>query len=160
MRYIMGTLLTLSLLAALPSAANAAGPGSAIILCGIVAANPVTSGEGSGPRTYQLQVTSGPPGAASSPLFGVAAAIPLPTVGGYLCGEFQGGVPMMGLVALLRTGDPGYVTSSLPSTSTQSDASVPTTPIEFVVAVLLFALAALGAVLAMISGKGRLSAAP
>jgi hypothetical protein len=65
-----------------------------VLFCGVVAANPTTSGEGSGPNTYELRVTNGPTGAAASFTFGVAQSIALPTIGTYICGQFAEGAPM------------------------------------------------------------------
>lgn len=92
-----------------------ATPGTAVY-CGTVAANSITSGQGSGERTFELRVTSGPGGGGR---FSVPESIALPAIGSYLCGRFTQAVPQNGLVAVLRTGDPGYVAAgSLPSTST------------------------------------------
>jgi hypothetical protein len=123
LRYLVSALFALAALASSwSSGANAAGPQTLVLFCGVVAANPTTTGEGSGPRTYVLQVTSGPPGTAGlSFTFGVAPSIALPTIGKYICGQFTEGVPMNGLMALLGPSDPGYVASTLPSTSTLPD---------------------------------------
>ena len=119
-----------------------------VVYCGSVAANSITSGQGSGPRTFELRVTSGPGGGGR---FSIAEGDPLPTIGSYLCGRFVQGVPSNGLVAVLRAGDPGYVASGLPNTSTSlpTDSSLP----------LLGALgAALLAVLALLGLRtGRMS---
>lgn len=93
-------------------------PADTVVYCGTVAANSITSGQGSGPRTYELRVTSGPPGGRGP--FSVSGSIPLPALGSYLCGRFARGVPMMGLLAILRAGDAGYVSASLPATSTSA----------------------------------------
>ncbi len=90
-------------------------PGTAVY-CGVVAANSITSGQGSGPRTFELRVTSGPGGGGR---FSVPESIALPTIGSYLCGRFAQGAPMNSLLAVLRPSDPGYVAAgSLPITST------------------------------------------
>ena len=89
-------------------------PGTAVY-CGTVAANSTTSGQGSGPRTFELRVPSGPGGGFP---FSVSPEDPLPTIGNYLCGRFRQGVPTNGLLAVLRVGDPGYVAAGLPNTST------------------------------------------
>lgn len=96
-------------------------PGSAVY-CGIVGANSITSGEGSGPRTFELQVTSGPGGGGR---FSVPASIALPAIGSYLCGRFAQGAPMNGLIAVLGVGDPGYVAAGLPNTSTSPPSTAP-----------------------------------
>jgi hypothetical protein len=82
------------------------------VFCGTVAANPFTSGQLSGPRTFQL---SG--GLSGFGIFSVPTSIALPTIGSYLCGRFSIGGPSQ-LVALLAAGEPGYVPPGLPSTST------------------------------------------
>lgn len=95
-------------------------PGTAVY-CGIVAVNSITTGQGSGPRTYELRVTSGPGGGGR---FSVPESIALPTIGSYLCGQFEQGVPMNGLLTVLRAGDPGFIAEgSLPSTSTSAPTS-------------------------------------
>ncbi len=93
-------------------------PQGTAIYCGVVAANSITFGQGAGPRTYELRVTSGPGGGGR---FGVSDALPLPTIGSYVCGRFEQGVPMTGLLAWIGPSDPGYVVSTLPSTSTLPD---------------------------------------
>lgn len=94
-------------------------PADTVVYCGTVAANPTTFGQGSGPRTYELRVTSGPPGGRGA--FSVPESIPLPAVGDYICGRFARGAPMMGLLAVLGAGDSGYVAAGLPNTSTDPE---------------------------------------
>jgi LPXTG-motif cell wall-anchored protein len=119
LRHLVSALVAFAALASSwSSVANAAGPQTLVLYCGVVAANPTTSGEGSGPNTYELRVTKGPTGAAASFTFGVAQSIALPTIGTYICGQFAEGAPMNALMTLVRPGDPGYVASTLPSTST------------------------------------------
>ena len=89
-----------------PNVAPSFAPSPPVVYCGVVAVNSVTFGQGSGPRSYELQVTSGPGGGGR---FAVPESIALPTIGSYICGQFVQGVPMNGLVAVLRPGDPGYV---------------------------------------------------
>ncbi len=123
----------------IPEPAVFVTPGTAVY-CGIVAANSLTTGQGSGPRSYELRVTSGPGGGGR---FSVPESIALPTVGSYLCGQFAQGVPMNGLLVVLRAGDPGYVAAgSLPSTSTASDSGALVAAL--VGLVLVAALALLG----------------
>lgn len=117
-------------------------PGTAVY-CGTVAVNSITTGQGSGPRTYELRVTSGPGGGGR---FSVPESIALPTIGSYLCGQFAQGVPMNGLLVVLRAGDPGYVVAgSLPSTSTASDG--PASAAGLAGLFLIAALAVLGLLL-------------
>ncbi|HTJ60862.1 MAG TPA: hypothetical protein VL333_06685 [Candidatus Saccharimonadales bacterium] len=86
-------------------------PGTGVY-CGTVAANPFSSGQLSGPRTFKLG------GALSGfGIFSVPTSIALPTVGSYLCGRFAVGGPSQ-LVALLGSSDAGYVPQSLPNTTT------------------------------------------
>lgn len=89
-------------------------PGTAVY-CGTVAVNSITSGQGSGPRTFELRVTSGPGGGGR---FYVPESIALPTIGSYLCGQFAQGAPVNGLLTVLRAGDSGYVAPGLPNTGT------------------------------------------
>jgi hypothetical protein len=95
-----------------------------VVYCGVVRVNSITSGQGSGPRTLELQVTSGPAGGGR---FSVPASIPFPTVGSYMCGQFEQGVPMNGLVGLLSPGDPGFVGQLLTPTLSPEPSAVPGT---------------------------------
>jgi hypothetical protein len=88
-------------------------PGTGVY-CGTVAVNPFTSGQISGPRTFQL---GGALSAFGGGIFTVPTSIDLPAIGSYLCGRFSLGGPSQ-LVALLAAGDPGYVPAGLPNTST------------------------------------------
>jgi hypothetical protein len=115
-----------------------------VVYCGTIAANSFTSGQLSGPRTFELIVTSGPAGGER---FAVPASIPLPTIGSYLCGRFERGGPNS-LVAVLRAGDAGYVTAGLPNTSTSVDAATS-------MPILGAFGAALLAVLAVLSRRAR-----
>jgi len=84
------------------------------VYCGTVAVNPFTTGQLSGPNTFQLAGLS----AFSLGIFSVPASIALPKVGDYLCGRFEVGGPSR-LFAVLAVSDPGYV-AGLPNTSTSS----------------------------------------
>jgi hypothetical protein len=84
------------------------------VYCGIVAIDPFTSGQISGPRTFQLR---GRLGAYGGGIFSVPTSIAPPTVGSYLCGRFSVGAPSA-LVTVLQVGDPGYVAAGLPNSST------------------------------------------
>lgn len=105
-----------------PNVAPASAPSIPVVYCGVVSANSVTSGQGSSPRSYELQVTSGPGGGGR---FAVPESIALPTIGSYICGQFVQGVPMNGLVALLRPGDPGYVAQTGTASSTPALTAAP-----------------------------------
>lgn len=91
------------------------------VYCGTVGANPFTSGQLSGARTLQLR---GELSAFGGGIFTVPASIALPAVGSYLCGRFEVGGPSQ-LVAVLQTGDPGYVPAGLPNTSTAPAGATP-----------------------------------
>jgi hypothetical protein len=93
-----------------------------VVYCGVVAVNSITSGQGSGPRTLELLVTSGPAGGGR---FSVSASIPFPTVGSYICGQFAQGVPMNSLTALLRPGQTGYVAQAVAATIAPVPSAVP-----------------------------------
>ena len=123
----------------LPEPAVWVTPGTAVY-CGTVAANSITTGQGSGPRTYELRVTSGPGGGGR---FSVPDSIALPTVGSYLCGRFAQGAPVNGLLTVLRAGDPGYVGAGLPNTGTAPDGAMSAVGLAgfvLVVGLALFAL--------------------
>ena len=91
------------------------------VYCGTVAVNPFTSGQISGPNTFQL---AGALGAFGQGIFRVPASIALPKVGGYLCGRFEVGAPSQ-LMTVLGVGDPGYVAAGLPNTSTAGSTASP-----------------------------------
>ena len=124
MRYLIGGLVAVAVLA-LSSAPASAAP---VVYCGIVKANSVATGAGSGARVLELQATTGPGGVEQR--FSVPDPIPLPTIGSYICGQFEQGAPSMGLLALMRPGDTGYVTQ--PGVATLAP---PTAPLPSVVPV-------------------------
>jgi hypothetical protein len=101
----------------IPEPADGITPGTGVY-CGIVAANPFTSGQISGPRTYQLR---GGLSAFAEGIFSVPTGVALPTIGSYICGRFEPGGPSR-LVTLLRAGEPGNLIEALPNTSTSSSA--------------------------------------
>jgi len=119
-------------------------PGTGVY-CGTVAANPFTSGQISGPRTFQLR---GGLSAYSDGIFTVPTSIALPTIGSYLCGRFSLGGPSQ-LVALLGAGEPGYVPQGLPNTSTD-----PAAPMRRPEVSPLILIASLG-VLALLAKRTR-----
>jgi hypothetical protein len=84
------------------------------VYCGIVAVNPFTSGQISGPNTFRL---GGALTAFGQGIFSVPASIASPQVGRYLCGRFAVGAPSQ-LMTVLVFGDAGYVVAGLPNTST------------------------------------------
>ena len=146
--------------ALLTSSSVAANDGATVVYCGIVTANTTTSGEGSGPRTFEFQATSGAP---STGRFSVLDTIALPTIGSYICGDFNQGAPFIVLVALLRPGDPRYVAQagatpvagSLPSTTTAQSQTAVLGP--DLVSLLVIGLAALAALSLLLARYRRLS---
>jgi len=108
------------------------------VYCGTVAVNPFTSGQLSGPTTFQLAGLSG----FSFGIFSVPASIALPKVGDYLCGRFEVGGPSR-LIALLAVGDPGYL-AGLPNTSTSSSGKIWTPTVGALAAVLFSILVLIG----------------
>jgi hypothetical protein len=134
LRYLMSAVCALAVLASFAGTANAA----TVVYCGVVAPNSITSGQGSGPRTFEFREPSSPPGGGR---FGVPNSVePLPTIGSYICGQFEQGAPLVSLVAYVRPGDPGYVsqpgavtssplaTSAPIATSAPLPSAVPATP--------------------------------
>lgn len=112
-------------------------PGTAVY-CGTVAPNSIATGQGSGPRTFELQVTSGPGGGGR---FAVPESLPLPAIGSYLCGRFAPGAPVNGLLAVIVAGEPGYVVARLPQTSTDAPSDRRAALAAVAVGVLLVAMA-------------------
>jgi len=110
------------------------------VYCGTVAVNPFTSGQISGPRTFQLR---GGLGAFGDGIFSVPTSIALPTAGSYLCGRFEVGAPSV-LVTVLIVGDPGYVAAGLPNTSTSASGDVSTPLLAALGAILLAILISIG----------------
>ena len=55
------------------------------------------------------------------------ASIPFPMVGSYVCGQFEQGVPMNGLVALLGPGDPGFVAQVVTAVVSPEPSALPGT---------------------------------
>lgn len=149
-----------SLLATFPATAT-----DPVVYCGVVAVNSIKSGQGSGSRTLELQVTSGPGGGGR---FHVSASISFPTVGSYICGQFVQGVPINELAALLSPGDTGYVAQPEAATGTPVPSAVPSavsiaiaepqTGTAGLVWVLLLGLAGLAAA-GLISRRSRRSMA-
>src|SRR5687768_2287290 len=99
MHYVL-CLLCAVLLAGSPADA------ATVVYCGVVAANRITIGQGSGPRTFELRAAGEGTG---DERFGVPDALPLPTIGSYICGRFEQRVPINSLVAYVQPGEPGYV---------------------------------------------------
>ena len=93
--------------AATPRSTLSLAPGTAVY-CGTVAANTIPSGQGSGSRTFEF-LASSPSGSGR---FSVPESLPLPTIGSYLCGQFEQGAPTSALKVVLQPGDSGYVANT------------------------------------------------
>lgn len=100
--------LALATATAIPVATSSALPPGTAVHCGTVAANPISSGQGSGPRTFEF--VAGSPGGGGR--FFVPESLPLPTIGSYLCGQFEQGAPTNALKVILRPDDPGYIANT------------------------------------------------
>ena len=125
------------------------------VYCGTVALNPFTTGQLSGPNTFQLAGLS----AFSLGIFSVPASLAPPRVGDYLCGRFEVGGPSR-LIALLAVGDPGYV-AGLPNTSTSSSSKISTPTAGALSVVLVSVLLLIGVGLAIVALKaGRTTPRP
>lgn len=78
-------------------------PRATVVGCGTLVVNAVTSGEGSGPNTYELL---SPTGVVVGRLFWDAGQS---AVGTYVCVRAIPGAPVVGFSSLIRPGEAGYV---------------------------------------------------
>ncbi len=78
-------------------------PVGTVVACGTLVTNSVTSGQGSGPNTYELLSPTG----ISVGRFGWDAG--QSALGTYLCARLIPGAPMAGFSSLIRAGEAGYV---------------------------------------------------
>lgn len=74
-----------------------------IVACGTVVVNSITSGQGSGPNTYELMSPTG----VNVGRFGWDAG--QSALGTYICARLIAGAPMSGFSSLIRPGEAGYV---------------------------------------------------
>ena len=74
-----------------------------IIGCGVLSPNSITTGQGSGPNTYELRDQSGAPAGL---LFGLGLE---PALGTYVCLRLIPGVPMNGFSSIVAPNEIGYV---------------------------------------------------
>lgn len=81
-------------------------PIATIIRCGTLAANSVQSGQGAGPDVYELRSATGV--SVARFLWPARQA----ELGSYLCVRLIAGAPTAGFDALVRPGEPGYVTQA------------------------------------------------
>ncbi len=91
-------------------------PIGTVVGCGTLVANSVTSGQGSGPNTYELLSPTG----VYVGRFGWDAG--QSALGTYICARLIPGAPMSGFSALIRPGEAGYVAQ--PTVATDSCGSV------------------------------------
>lgn len=88
------------------------------LFCGVLAANTITSGQGSGPNTFELRpTTSVRTGTVGSARFGADSWVSAdrPALGTYVCVWLTQGAPMGGFESQVRSGEPGYIAQILPN---------------------------------------------
>ena len=91
-------------------------PATTIVSCGTVVVNSITSGQGSGPNTYEL---ISPTGINVGRFFWDSGQSVLGT---YICARFIPGAPLVAFNSLIRPGEAGYVAQ--PTVATDSCGSV------------------------------------
>ena len=95
---------------------NTNPPTASVVSCGTLAPNSVTSGQGSGPNTYELL---SPTGVTIGRVFWASGQASLGT---YVCARFIPGAPVAAFDSLIRPGDPDYIAQ--PTVATDSCGSV------------------------------------
>jgi len=86
------------------------------LFCGVLAANTITSGQGSGPNTFELRpTTSVRTGTVGSARFGGWVSGDRPALGTYVCVWLTQGAPMGGFESQVRSGESGYIAQILPN---------------------------------------------
>jgi hypothetical protein len=84
------------------------------LFCGVLSANTVTFGQGSGANTFELRPTnSARTGTLGSVRFGGWASAP--ALGTYVCVWLEQGAPMGGYLSRALPGEPGYIADILPN---------------------------------------------
>jgi hypothetical protein len=84
---------------------------ASLVRCGMLAANSITSGQGSGPNTFELRSPTG----VSIARFGWPGS-GQPALGTYICVRLIAGAPIGGFGGLVGPGEPGYIASSWAAT--------------------------------------------
>ena len=79
-------------------------PALTFVRCGTLAANSITTGQGSGANIYELRSPTG----VTTASFGWPGSAQ-PALGTYICVRLTPGAPQAGFVALIAPGEPGYV---------------------------------------------------
>lgn len=92
---------TSTLIATAPAKTN--DPAATVVGCGTLVVNSITSGQGSGPNTYELL---SPTGVAIGRLFWDGGQS---SIGTHVCTRSIPGAPMVSFSSLIRPGEPGYV---------------------------------------------------
>lgn len=86
------------------------------LFCGVLSENSITSGQGSGPNTFELRpTTSVRTGTFGSVRFGGWTTPDRPALGTYACVWLSRGVPMGGFLSKVGSGEPGYIAEILPN---------------------------------------------
>ena len=85
------------------------------LFCGQLSSNTITSGQGSGPNTFELRpTTSLRTGTVGSVRFG-GWVTDRPPFGTYVCVWLAQGAPVSGFQSQVRSGDAGYIAEVLPN---------------------------------------------
>lgn len=84
--------------------------------CGVLSANSITTGQGSGANTFELRPSTNlRTGTLGSTLFGGWVGPDRPALGTYVCVSLGRGVPMAGFLSRVAAGEPGYIAAILPN---------------------------------------------
>jgi hypothetical protein len=100
----------------LATPAKTNSPATTTVTCGTVVVNSITSGQGSGPNTYELL---SPTGINVGRFFWDSGQ---PALGTYICARFIPGAPLVAFDSLIRPSEAGYVAQ--PTVATDSCGSV------------------------------------
>lgn len=84
--------------------------------CGVLSANSITTGQGSGANTFELRPSTNlRAGTLGSTLFGGWVSPDRPALGTYVCVSLGRGAPMAGFLSQVLSGEPGYIAAVLPN---------------------------------------------
>jgi hypothetical protein len=99
-----------------PAAATPAANVNNDLFCGELSPNTITSGQGSGPNTFELRpTTSLRTGTVGSVRFGGWMTPDRPALGTYVCAWLVRGAPIFGFQSRVLAGYPGYIAEILPN---------------------------------------------
>jgi hypothetical protein len=97
-----------------PSPTKAVDPNTQDLFCGVLSANTVTFGQGSGANTFELRPTNSiRTGTVGSARFG--GWLSASALGTYVCVRLAQGAPMGGFLSEVHAGEPGYIADVLPN---------------------------------------------